>query len=558
MPAFSNYRQPKQFESDSDSELSDCNSGAGSEDEFIFREQHPESVRDASSTGQTLQLRSAALVVSGNRRKTSKMTKAEIDMMMDGLTRIKISDDELIDTPSEMTVPLMEHQREGIAWMVRNEQNKKRRGGLLGDDMGMGKTVQALALMVANKPKPGRSHATLVVAPASTVYQWEKEALKLFKDGTFNRIIVYHGPNRNKLVDSFADCDLVITTFDIVSIEWGNPKTEKMFDLDANERKQRDKHVQELTNSPLFWTSWRRLIIDEAHQLRNYETKKSMACCDLVARYRWMLSGTPIQNDLTDVYSVLRFLRIQPYCRYSKFDALKCHPDRGLGTVRSYLQALMLRRTKASQKKTSLLQLPPRYSYIHRLAMSPKMVQTSHLCADLVLAPNVDIVQETDKHNPTDKTVIFSEHITMIELLSSFLAANGFANAMYYGKHNMFVRNKTLTDFSSNANTRVLLVSKHAGYSGINLTAANHVIIESLWWNPTVDEQAADRVYRIGQTKPVHVHTLISQNTFDEKMYEIQEARRKLINDVVGDAAAKSDNLTHDEKMSILASSFYD
>ncbi|KAJ2266045.1 MutS protein 1, partial [Coemansia sp. RSA 371] len=160
--AFTNYRQPKQYESDSDSELSDCNSGAGSEDEFLFGEQHPESVRDANSTGQTLQVRSVVPAMPGNRRKTFKITKADIDKMMDGLTRIKISDDELIDTPSEMTVPLMEHQREGVAWMLRGERNKARRGGLLGDDMGMGKTLQSLALMMANKPKLGRSHATLV------------------------------------------------------------------------------------------------------------------------------------------------------------------------------------------------------------------------------------------------------------------------------------------------------------------------------------------------------------------------------------------------------------
>ncbi|KAJ2166893.1 hypothetical protein GGH16_004021, partial [Coemansia sp. RSA 560] len=115
MPAFTNYRQPKQYESDSDSELSDCNSGAGSEDEFLFGEQHPESVRDANSTGQTLQVRSVVPAMPGNRRKTFKITKADIDKMMDGLTRIKISDDELVDTPSEMTVPLMEHQREGVA-----------------------------------------------------------------------------------------------------------------------------------------------------------------------------------------------------------------------------------------------------------------------------------------------------------------------------------------------------------------------------------------------------------------------------------------------------------
>ncbi|KAJ2198389.1 MutS protein 1, partial [Coemansia sp. RSA 521] len=151
-----------QYESDSDSELSDCNSGAGSEDEFLFGEQHPESVRDANSTGQTLQVRSVVPAMPGNRRKTFKITKADIDKMMDGLTRIKISDDELIDTPSEMTVPLMEHQREGVAWMLRGERNKARRGGLLGDDMGMGKTLQSLALMMANKPKLGRSHATLV------------------------------------------------------------------------------------------------------------------------------------------------------------------------------------------------------------------------------------------------------------------------------------------------------------------------------------------------------------------------------------------------------------
>ncbi|KAJ2314130.1 hypothetical protein IWW54_001101, partial [Coemansia sp. RSA 2705] len=645
----------------------------------------------------------------------------DLEAMLNGLANIKLTDDHTIDTPAEMTISLKQHQREGVAWMRRNEQNDQRRGGILGDDMGLGKTIQALALMVAHKPRNNGAHGTLIVAPMSTLNHWKCEAETRLKPGTLS-VLVYHGSKRADHAESLPNYDLVITSIGVVSSEWGQMQTTTMFNLSAQGRKQRDAETLELAaNGPLFRTKWRRIVIDEAHELKNRKSNKSMACCDLVGRYRWCLSGTPIQNSVEDVYSLLRFLRVEPYCRYSNFQGLSRHPDQGLSNVRSVLEAIMLRRRKATVSESSQLQLPARFYYIHRVDLSPAerlfynrialeeslaadslgnatmlhLLQmllrlrqaTSHpsiplrsgclsqdclgigsrislnqshiwshtddavrklpvrsydtvdfcaycrnaldfsrtisvhrcgmfvchrctqndedgcacdMCVSLGLAseakrpgddfvvyrymgrpeakvdaPLVDwfqrqymsesphpstkmkrilaILRSADKGDSNDKTVVFTEHLSALHMLSQYLASNGFPNLVYHGALDKPKRDRALDEFGTNKHIRVLLVSKKAGAVGINLIAANHVIIESLWWNPAVDNQAVDRVFRIGQIKQVHVHLLIARDTVDEKMFDIQEEKRRLINAVISDdSAADSAKLNRTDLMNIL------
>ncbi|KAJ2889345.1 hypothetical protein GGI21_003745 [Coemansia aciculifera] len=136
--------------------------------------------------------------------------------------------------------------------------------------------------------------------------------------------------------------------------------------------------------------------------------------------------------------------------------------------------------------------------------------------------------------NPEDKCVVFCEHLEAIRLIAAYIGQRGFPSIIYHGSMTKKQRDAALSSFASDRDVPVLIVSKRAGAVGINITAANHVILESAWWNPSIDSQAIDRVHRIGQTKNVHVHILIAQNTVDEKMHAIQESKRSLIDSVIG------------------------
>ncbi|KAJ2470802.1 hypothetical protein GGI02_002693, partial [Coemansia sp. RSA 2322] len=145
----------------------------------------------------------------------------------------------------------------------------------------------------------------------------------------------------------------------------------------------------------------------------------------------------------------------------------------------------------------------------------------------------LDILLAMRRSNATDKCVIFCEHLRALDLISAYIAQAGFTSIIYQGSMTKPKRDEALSEFASK-DISVLLVSKKAGGVGINLTAANHIIIESLWWNPAIDSQAIDRIYRIGQNKPVHVHILIARETVDERMFDIQEKKRHLIDAVIG------------------------
>ncbi|KAJ1866254.1 MutS protein 1 [Coemansia sp. RSA 989] len=663
--------------------------------------------------------------------------KEAIESMLQSLVDVKISNGDVIETPPEMTIVLKPHQREGVTWMVECEKDPKRRGGILGDDMGLGKTIQTLALLMANPPpKNYPTHSTLVVAPTATLSHWKREAETRLRPGTL-KTLVYHGPKRQQHSDSLANYDVVITSIGIVASEWAHELHNLLFSFNAADRSLRDQKImQDEKSSPLFRTRWRRIVVDEAHELKNRAAKRSMACCDLIGEYRWCLSGTPIQNTVEDLYPLLRFLRNEPYCEYHMFKRTEKFLPGQVEIMRAVLENIMLRRCKDILQNTEH-SLPRRYYYNHVIDLSPaenilynyfaskscredrwnestgilallqlllRMRQSTshpsvllsgkysslyivpgesvyvpsqkywaqskdavrklpiadesvvefcgfcefrqidfdkvigvHRCGAFICErcaqngndgpcqvcpqqkptgydikpshkpPNnrqfpgtnesgllkyldkasrtaidmqlvswleynylrrcshptpsskmkriLAIVQAADQHDKTDKVVVFTEHVHMVELLSNYLTEKGFPNVKYVGSMNLPQRQKVLEDFSTNPQIRVLIISKKAGATGLNLMAANHIIIESLWWNPAIDNQAVDRIYRIGQTKQVHIHILIARNTVDEKVFEIQDRKRRLINAVISDTkAAESVKLSREDILRILKS----
>ncbi|PHH75649.1 hypothetical protein CDD80_2202 [Ophiocordyceps camponoti-rufipedis] len=257
-----------------------------------------------------------------------------------------------------LSVRLLPHQVEGVNWMRGRELGPVKRGrvpkgGLLADDMGLGKTLQTLALVLTNQ-KPARdgqgwkkhhegvAKPTLVVAPLALIRQWEHEIKDKVKASHGLKVLVHHGPQRNKKRDDMALYDVVITTYQILVSEHG-------------------KSSPEGPKTGCFDFHWWRVVLDEAHTIKNRMAKTTKACYALRAEYRWCLSGTPMQNNLGELQSLIRFLRIAPYDDIRQWkDHIDLPVKKGKGHVairrlHSILRCFMKRRTKAILKESGAL-----------------------------------------------------------------------------------------------------------------------------------------------------------------------------------------------------------
>ncbi|KAL2012325.1 hypothetical protein VTN00DRAFT_5043 [Thermoascus crustaceus] len=324
-----------------------------------------------------------------SRKKKAEAAKSEIDDLASKLQGVSVNDakdkeedaageaeEEEVDdgTRAGLKVKLLPHQIDGVNWMCDKETGRKKtrgvlpKGGILADDMGLGKTIQAIALILSNpkskageaeeeedeetddnkdgekdnekekekkkkkrKFPPGLDKGTLVVAPLALIKQWESEILAKVADSHRLRVCVYHGAGRSKLTDDLKDYDVVITTYGTLSSEHGGKSTNK---------------------SGLFDVYWYRIILDEAHTIKNRNAKATQAACALNAEYRWCLTGTPLQNNLDELQSLIKFLRIKPYNDLTAWrDQITRPLNNGRGglaikRLQVYLKAFMKRRTK--------------------------------------------------------------------------------------------------------------------------------------------------------------------------------------------------------------------
>ncbi|KAI1861655.1 uncharacterized protein JN550_010725 [Neoarthrinium moseri] len=251
-----------------------------------------------------------------------------------------------------LNVRLLPHQVEGVEWMKGRElgpvkKGKVPKGGILADDMGLGKTLQSISLILTN-PKPkdsekmvGVDKTTLVVAPLALIRQWEAELKEKVADTHKLKVLVHHGPQRTKSFEDLRRYDVVITTYQILVSEHG--------------------HSDGKLKAGCFGLHWYRVILDEAHTIKNRNAKSTKACYDLRSVYRWCLSGTPMQNNLDELQSLVKFLRIKPYDDLREWkDHIELPMKNGKGEVairrlHSILRCFMKRRTKEILKQPGAL-----------------------------------------------------------------------------------------------------------------------------------------------------------------------------------------------------------
>ncbi|KAF1845271.1 uncharacterized protein K460DRAFT_366144 [Cucurbitaria berberidis CBS 394.84] len=277
----------------------------------------------------------------------------------------EVDEDEEDDgTVDGLKVKLLPHQVDGVAWMIEketgnhNKRAKLPKGGILADDMGLGKTVQSIALILSN-PRPEKGvepenkknrileatgKGTLVVAPLALIKQWEAEIHTKVARSHELKVLVHHGPSRTKSAEKLKQYDVVITTYQVL----------------ASEHAACGDGPDGLKKG-CFAVHWYRTLLDEAHTIKNRNAKMTKACYDIRSHYRWCLTGTPMQNNLDELQSLIKFLRIQPYCELSSWkDSISGPMKNGRGNLamkrlQIFLKAFMKRRTKEVLKKDGAL-----------------------------------------------------------------------------------------------------------------------------------------------------------------------------------------------------------
>ncbi|EEP78640.1 rad8 protein [Uncinocarpus reesii 1704] len=691
-------------------------------------------------------------------------------------------------TPEAMKFKLMEHQKYGLAWMKAMEEGSNH-GGILADDMGLGKTIQALALIVSRPSPDPELKTTLVVAPVSLMHQWKREIEQKLKQGRHQlSVYILHGDKRGTSFSKLKRCDVVLTSFGTLASEFKRKEElEKYFKENPARRDDHSLYAQ----MPILGilSKWYRVIVDEAQCIKNKNTKAARACYAIRSTYRWCMSGTPMMNNVTELYSLLRFLRIGPYNMAETFDATFTRPlkstekeqELAMRKLQALLKAILLRRTKSSKiNGRPILQLPPRttekvhavFSEDEQLVYSgleaktqiqfnryldagtvgahyssvlvmllrlrqacchPHLIQFFNddnnvnlsnvdlkanakllspgvvarlrengnsecpVCIDAVENPiiffpcghstcaecfakisdpsrgvaegtdgafevkcpncrakvdpkkvtdslsfrkvhfpgdddsneidarsncqegdsedddsdsdglddfivddenededadrsgskkrkrkakvgnkknlatlkkesqknakakkrylrrlekrwetsakiekTLEILRETETRGEGEKTIIFSQFTTLLDLLEVPIMKEGWKYRRYDGSMSPIQRNEAVLEFTDSQDCKIMLVSLKAGNAGLNLVAASQVIIFDPFWNPYIEEQAIDRAHRIGQTRPVIVHRILVENTVEDRILELQEQKRELIENALDEKASKS------------------
>jgi hypothetical protein len=449
--------------------------------------------------------------------------------------------------PADLTASLRPYQLRGVAWL--SFLRGARLGGILADDMGLGKTLQALCVA-----GPG----TLVVCPTSVLHNWAAEARR-FRPGL--RVSVYHGPGR--VLDETAD--VTITSYALLR-------------LDATRLAAR---------------TWRTVFLDEAQAIKNPDSQVSRAAFGLPAELRVALSGTPVENRLEELWSLMRFANPGLLGARADFEAGTARAvgdgdAAAVARLRARIRPFVLRRRKADVAP----ELPPRTEAVLRVGLDEReravydavraasradvvalleggggvmkaleaLLRLRQAASHPALVPGqtadssskVEALLEALASAAADghKALVFSQWTSFLDLIEPHLRRADIAFTRLDGSTRD--RAGVTSAFQAKDGPPVLLASLKAGGTGLNLTAADHVFLCDLWWNPAVEDQAADRAHRIGQDRPVTIYRIVAVDTVEERILALQEQKRGLVDAALGDAAAAA-ALTRDDLLALLS-----
>ena len=450
--------------------------------------------------------------------------------------------------PETVHAVLRPYQSDGYAWLM--QMASLGFGACLADDMGLGKTLQVLTYLAELQSQQPAARVLLIV-PASLIGNWEKEAHRFTPDLT---LCILHGLPSAKLSQqlSASDAFLTITTYGMAT------------------------RMQELRER-----TWDCVVLDEAQAIKNPGTQQSKAVRKIPAHSRIAMTGTPIENNLSNLWSLFDFLNKGLLGTSKEFDAyVKSLQEKGsYARLKRMISPFILRRLKTD--KTIISDLPEKLETTDYVALSRRQIvlynkevqdltqrleQTSEdgiarkglvlqsisrfkqICNhpdqylgqdtyDLKESGKMQLLQEIcetirDKH---ERVLVFTQYSEITRPLDSLLKETfGRPGLVITGKVPVKDRTRLVDQFNGDAYIPYMILTIKAGGTGLNLTKANHVVLFDRWWNPAVENQAIDRAFRIGQTRDVIVHKFITQSTIEEKIAEMIESKEQLARDVIG------------------------
>ncbi|MFM2433035.1 MAG: hypothetical protein RLZZ511_4249 [Cyanobacteriota bacterium] len=459
--------------------------------------------------------------------------------------------------PAGLVGELRPYQARGVGWLAFLERWGL--GGCLADDMGLGKTLQLIAFVLHLRQEGRLERPILIVCPTSVLGNWEREIRRFAPE---LGVLVQHGEKRSQgkaLARSVAKCDLVLTSYALV---------------------QRDL-------SSLKLIEWQVLVLDEAQNIKNSETKQTQAVRELGADFRVALTGTPVENRLLELWSIMDFLNpgylgAKNYFQRRFVVPIERYGDRtSLEALRSLAQPFILRRLKTDR---SIIQDLPeknemtafcgltvaqadRYQQIldetlgeidaatgiqRKGLVLGLLMRLKQVCnhADLIgdkltlsetfeeksgkLQRLVEMLEEVVAAG--DRALIFTQFAEWGKLLQGYLVGRLGREVLFlYGGTPKVKREEMVERFQADPQApSVFILSLKAGGVGLNLTRANHVFHFDRWWNPAVENQATDRVFRIGQVRNVQVHKFVCTGTLEERIHEMIEGKKALAEQVIG------------------------
>jgi superfamily II DNA or RNA helicase len=466
--------------------------------------------------------------------------------------------------PRNLKAQLRPYQEQGFHWLWFLHEIGS--GGVLADDMGLGKTVQTLALLLAVKSEDAKIEGkrkpfkALIVAPTSVVTNWLRE---MDKFAPSLRHALWHGAERRERQDELEDADVVVTSYALL---------------------RRDEEM-------LKEIDWRYVILDEAQQIKNPLSATARAAKRLPSDRRLALSGTPIENRLSEIWSIFDFVSPGLLGPLDKFEERYSRPidggDKGAAErLRATIHPFILRRTKSEVARDlpekietdqfceltgeqaslyaavlkevraqvmgeverqglarSHIQILAGLTRLRQAACDPRLLGLPREFGDEDSGKLValrDLVQTSIEGG--HKVLVFSQFVSMLQLIKRAMDEDRVSYEYLDGSTRD--RSDRVDNFQHEDGPPVFLISLKAGGSGLNLTAADTVIHFDPWWNPAVEDQATDRAHRIGQTKVVTTYRLIAKGTIEEKILELAEKKRELVGAVLSEDIGGAKKLT--------------
>ena len=449
------------------------------------------------------------------------------------------------EIPKDLNATLRDYQVSGFEFFKTLSDYQF--GGILADEMGLGKTIQTIAFLLSNKDKK-----SIVITPTALIYNWKNE---LEKFAPTLKVGLLHAAKseREKILDNIDNYDVILTTY-----------TTYKNDIDKYKNINFDY-----------------CIIDEAQNIKNPDAIITKAIKNVNAKVKFALTGTPIENNLMELWSIFDFIMPGYLYNKSKFKSIFVNNDKNIIELKNLIKPFILRRTK----KEVITELPDKieqkiiidlekehkraykgyvnlitrkikennqdnitvFSYLtklRQLCLSPELMVKNYQGKNSKLDVLINIINDSSD----EKILVFSQFTKVLEVIGKRLNEENISYSYLDGKTSAKDRVKLVEEFNTN-NNKVFLISLKAGGTGLNLTSANIVVHFDPWWNPAVEDQASDRAHRIGQKNVVNVIKLIAKDTAEERVINLQETKKELIEDVINgnlDNSSTLKNLSKD------------